>query len=113
MISNMARESKKVDGPYLFIKEHMDRLGISDAQVAEKLGITANAVWKRRTDQSRLTPAKIRDFADALDIHPSALNFPPDVESLDALVAGVSGEKRSEISDIVRRLAGVRISPKG
>lgn len=108
IIADMAKSAKassKPDGPHLFIKEHMDARGLSDEVVAATLGITPNALWKRYTDQARLTPHKINALAEAIGVHRSELNFPPGTESLDALATTVSPNRRKQIADIVKRLA--------
>ncbi len=100
-----AKASNKPEGPYLYIKEHMVARGLSDEDIAERIGVLPNAVWKRYTAQSRLTPFKIKQLADAIGIHPSELNYPPDVPSLDALADKVSPRRRAEMADIIKRLA--------
>lgn len=91
---------------HYYIKEHMERLGVSDEAMAGRLGIGREAVWKRYTEQGRLDPGKVLAFADALDMHPSELLYPPGVPSLDAIIDGSTEEQRSMAADIVRRMIG-------
>lgn len=90
---------------YIYIKEWMDHLGISDAEMAERLGIDRSAVWKRYREQNRLDRDKIKEFADAMGLHPLQLNYPPGIESLDALTDGIDEGRRREIVEIVKTLA--------
>lgn len=91
---------------HYYIKEHMDRLGVSDEAMAGRIGVTRETVWKRYTDQRRLDPFKVLEFADALDMHPSELLFPPGTPSLDAIANGASPDQREMVADIVRRMMG-------
>lgn len=90
---------------HYYIKEWMNHLGISDEKMAGLMGVSRTTVWKRYTEQHRLTPQKVAQIADALDRHPNELLFPPEVPSLDALAEGVSPEVRAGmVSDIIRRM---------
>jgi hypothetical protein len=91
---------------HYYIKEHMDRLGVSDEAMAGRLNISRETVWKRYTEQQRLDPGKIAAFADALDMHPSELLYPPGTQSLDALVEGADPAQREMVVDIVKRMMG-------
>lgn len=84
----------------------MDRLGVSDEAMAGRLDVSRETVWKRYTDQRRLDPFKIQEFADALDMHPSELLFPPGTPSLDAIANGATPDQRAMAADIVRRMMG-------
>lgn len=84
----------------------MERLGVSDEAMAGRLGIGREAVWKRYTEQGRLDPAKIAAFADALDMHPSELLYPPGVPSLDAIAEKATPEQRDMAADVLRRMLG-------
>lgn len=91
---------------HYYIKEHMERLGVSDDVLAGRLGIGRETVWKRYKDQRRLDPEKIVQIADALEMHPSELLYPPGVPSLDAIASGASPEQRDMAADILRRMLG-------
>lgn len=91
---------------HYYIKEHMDRLGVSDEAMAGRLGIGRETVWKRYTEQQRLDPGKVAAFADALDMHPSELLYPPGTPSLDAIAATATPAERDMAADILRRMLG-------
>lgn len=101
-----AMVTKQRSGPRLhyYIKEHMERLGVSDEDLANLLGIGRETVWKRYTDQRRLNPEKIAQMAEALKMHTSELLFPPDVPSLDAIAKDASDEQRAMAADILKRM---------
>lgn len=89
---------------HYYIKEHMDRLGVSDEVMAGRIGVSRETVWKRYTEQRRLDPGKIQEFADALEMHPSELLYPPGTPSLDAIIEGADSAQRNMAADIVRRM---------
>lgn len=89
---------------HYYIKEHMDRLGVSDEVMAGRIGVSRETVWKRYTEQRRLDPGKIQEFADALEMHPSELLYPPGTPSLDAIMEGADSDQRNMAADIVRRM---------
>lgn len=89
---------------HYYIKEWMVHLGVSDEELANRMGTSRTTVWKRYTEQHRLTPAKVAQIAEALDRHPNELLFPPEVPSLDALAEGATPEQRAAmVTDIMRR----------
>jgi len=96
--------TKKGPRLHYYIKEHMERLGVSDEALGKKLGIGREAVWKRYSDQRRLDPWKVAQIADALGMHPSELLYPPGVPSLDAIAKDASPEQRNMAADILRRM---------
>ena len=91
---------------HYYIKEHMERLGVSDDVLAGRLGIGRETVWKRYKDQRRLDPEKVAQIADALEMHPSELLFTPGVPSLDAIAKDASAEQREMAADILKRMLG-------
>lgn len=93
---------------HYYIKEWIDHLGLSDQDVANRMGVSRTTVWKRYSEQHRLTPQKVAQIADALDRHPNELLLPPEVPSLDALADGASPEQRAAmVTDVLRRLRKV------
>jgi transcriptional regulator with XRE-family HTH domain len=102
----MATRIRKGARLHYYIKEWIEHLGLTDDQVAARMGLASrSSVWKLYTEQHRLTPEKVARVADALDRHPNELLFPPNVPSLDALAEGASPEQRAAIvTDIARRL---------
>lgn len=94
---------------HYYIKEWMEHLGISDEKLAARMGVSRTTVWKRYSQQHRLTPQKVAQIADALERHPNELLFPPEVPSLDALAEGASKEERAAmVIDISRRMRAAR-----
>jgi plasmid maintenance system antidote protein VapI len=105
IISNMATKHIAPRG-YIYVKEWMNHLDVSDIEMARRLGINRSAVWKQYSEQKRLDTDKIARIAAALDLHPFQLNYPPGVESLDALADDVEEKRRREIVEIVKTLTG-------
>lgn len=105
IVSGMATIRKGTRLHY-YIKEWIEHLGLTDDQVASRMGLSSrSSVWKLYTEQHRLTPGKVAQIADALDRDPKELLFPPDVPSLDAMAEGVSKELRAAmVTDIARRM---------
>lgn len=103
MATDRIRKGARV---HLYIKEWVTHLGLSDEDVASRLGIGRTSFWKQYTDQNRLNPAKVAQIAEALDIHHSQLNYPPGTESLDAIVEAAEPEVRQMAADIVKRMVG-------
>lgn len=90
---------------HYYIKEWMVHLGISDEKLAGLMEVSRTTVWKRYTEQHRLTPQKVAQIANALNRHPNELLFPPEVPSLDAVAEGATPEQRAAmVVDILRRL---------
>ena len=104
MVSGMVTRNQKGAQLHYYIKEHMEERGISDGEMAHRIGVSRETVWKRYSDQRRLDPFKIEEFAKALGMHPSELLFPPGTPSLDAIANGATPDQRAMAADIVRRM---------
>jgi transcriptional regulator with XRE-family HTH domain len=91
---------------HLYIKEHMDALGISDERAANRIGVARETVYRWRTEPTRLNPDKLAQLAEALDIEPQDFYRIPGKPSLDAIVRDAPEEVRETAVDIVRRLVG-------
>jgi transcriptional regulator with XRE-family HTH domain len=91
---------------HYYIKEWINHLGLSDQDVAHRMGLASRtSVWKLYTEQNRLSPERVAQIADALGRHPNELLFPPEVPSLDAIAEGATPEQRAAmVVDIARRL---------
>ena len=76
----------------LFILEWMEHRGISDEQMAGRIGVARETVTRWRTHQHRLNPEKIAALAHALDIEPEELWRPPGGVSLNQLVKDAPDE---------------------
>jgi transcriptional regulator with XRE-family HTH domain len=90
---------------HYYIKEWMVYLDVSDEELANRMGVSRTTVWKRYTEQHRLTPQKVAQIADALDRHPKELQLRPEEPSLDAIAEGSTPEQRAAmVTDIMRRM---------
>lgn len=107
MVSTMVTKIRRGARLHYYIKEHMERLGVSDDVLAGRLGIGRETVWKRYKDQRRLDPEKVAQIADALGMHHSELLFPPGTPSLDAIAKDASAEQREMAADILKRMFGI------
>lgn len=65
------------NGGYLWIKERMDALEMSDKDVADECGVYRETVTRWRTEQHRLNPAKMANIAKALKCSVPDLFVPP------------------------------------
>jgi transcriptional regulator with XRE-family HTH domain len=89
----------------LFLKEHREAKGVSAEQMAGRLGIERESVYRlEREAHTRLTENKKAAYAAALDIEPEDLYWPPGTPSLDGMVANQPDELKAMAADIVRRL---------
>lgn len=62
---------------HLYVEEHMRARGWSDAELATRLAVARETVFRWRTEQHRLNPEKIVAIANALGIQPQDLWSPP------------------------------------
>jgi transcriptional regulator with XRE-family HTH domain len=108
IVSSMATTRiRKGARPHLYIREWMEHLGVSADDMAGRLGVASRStVWKRYKEQHRLDEGKIQQFADALGISRAQLNFPPGVESLDAIAENATLEQRQMAADVLKRMLG-------
>jgi plasmid maintenance system antidote protein VapI len=93
---------------YLFIKEWMRHLEISDDELANRLHVSRGQIWKWCNEQQRLNPQKIGRIARVMGIRPEQLWCPPLQPDLNALISDVPEELQITAQDIVRRLVGHR-----
>lgn len=108
MIAIMATSIGRRRRAHLYVKEWMDHRGLSDEQVANRLGKARETIWRWRKEQHRLNPEKLGALAEALDMDARDFYRPPSQPSLDALVAGETAEVQQMAADIVRRLIARR-----
>lgn len=89
----------------LFLKEHREAQGVSAEQMAGRIGIERESVYRlEREALTRLNAEKQAAYAAALDIEPEDLWRPPGMPSLDGLVARAPDDLKAMAVDIVRRL---------
>lgn len=72
----------------LYLVEHREAKDISAEKLADRIEVTRQTVHRWEREQHRLDPQKIAAYAHALDMEPLQLWRPPDLPSVDALLAG-------------------------
>lgn len=105
MVTKIHRSAPK----RLFLKEHREAKGISAEQMAGRLDITRESLYRLEREPRRVNSEKQAAYAEALQIEPADLWSHPGTPSLDALVSSAPQELRAMAADIVRRL----VSGKG
>lgn len=89
---------------HLYIREWMEHRGLSDEQVANRIGVARETIWRWRTEQHRLNPEKIAQLAAALDIEPEELYRPPSSPNLNAIVKDYPEDLQKKAAEMVRLL---------
>lgn len=100
----MVTKSPTAPSVRLYIAERMEKLGLSDKDVADGMGVDRVTVTRYRNDPNRLTPEKMAQLASVLDCEPDDLWHHPDRPNLNSIVRGASEELQITAADIVRRL---------
>lgn len=91
--------------PRFYIKEHREAQGLTLDQLAGRVGVERNTIWRWENDQRQVTPDKAAALAEALDLgHWSDLTRLPGVRSLDAMLADQPEDLREAVLDIAQRL---------
>jgi transcriptional regulator with XRE-family HTH domain len=90
----------------LFLKEHRQAKGVSAAEMARRMGIERESLYRLEREPRRLNSEKQAEYAIALDIEPADLWRPPGRPSLDALLNETPDDLRRMVFDIVRRMTG-------
>lgn len=91
--------------PRFYIKEHREDQGLTLDQLAGRVGVERNTIWRWENDQRQVTPEKAGALADALGLPDwTDLTRPPGVRSIDAMLADQSDDIREIALDIVARL---------
>lgn len=101
----MVTRIRKPTRAHLYITEWRESRGLSVEQLAGRLDVARETVWRWEIEQHRLNPEKIAGIADALNMEPAELYRPPGRPSLDAMLKGVPDDLYNTAADIVRRLA--------
>ena len=91
--------------PHLYLTAWRELRGLSVEQLAGRLDVARETVWRWETDQDRLNPSKMAAVAHALDIAPEDLWRRPERPSLDAITRDSPDDIHNTAIDIVRRLA--------
>lgn len=92
---------------HLYIQEWFVHRGLSDAKVADRLGLDRTTIWKWRTKPSRMDPGKMEALANILDIEPNDLYRPPEAPkavSLDEIAKDYPDDLKEKAAEIVRLL---------
>lgn len=93
---------RKSTHKHLYIEEWMDRRGLNDESLANRIGVARATVTRWRKQQHRLNPGKIAAIAAALDLEPSALWHPSHRPSLDAMVQNAPDALVNDAAEMVR-----------
>lgn len=92
----------------LFLKQHREARGLSAQQMADRLDLTRESLYRQEREPWRVNSDKQAEWAEALGIEPEALWSPPRgpeaPPSLDELVRDAPDDVKSMAVDIVRRL---------
>lgn len=88
----------------LFLKEHREAKGVSAEQMAGRLGIERESVYRLEREPRRMNAEKQAAYAYALGIEPEELWRPPGRPSLDAIISAAPDDVADMAADIVRRL---------
>ena len=92
--------------PHLYIEEQMERFGLNDQKLGDRMGVSRTTVWRWRTEQHRLNSDKIANIAHHIGLdNAQALYHPPERQSIDAIMAEAAPEDYETVLEIARRLA--------
>lgn len=96
--------------PHLYIKEWMEHRNLSDRQLADRMEVARETIWRWHNEQHRLRPEKIAAIAAALDLQPEDLYRPPERPSLDAMIKDAPKDVQDMVIDIVSRMVNRKAS---
>jgi hypothetical protein len=106
-VSGMVTRIHRSVRPRLFLREHRQAKGISTVYMAGRMGMERESLLRlEREAQTRCTPDKQAQYAEALGIEPAALWRLPGEPSVDSLLADTPEDFRAMIIDTVRRRVG-------
>lgn len=88
----------------LFLREWRESFGLSVEQVANRIDVSRETIWRWENQQHRLNPDKMHQYAVALDIEPEQLWRLPSRPSADAILKDASKEQLSTAIDVVKRI---------
>ena len=102
----VTRIHKNVRGR-LFLREHRKAKGLSAEYMASRMGMERESLLRlEREAQTRCSPEKQSQYAEALGISPTALWRPPGEPSVDTLLEKTTADFRAMIIDTVKRRVG-------
>lgn len=90
--------------PRIFPKEWREHRNLRLEDVALRIGVQRNTIWRWENEPHRLDPGKMAALAEALDIEPEELWRMPPSRSIDAMLKNAPAELRETAIDIVSRL---------
>jgi transcriptional regulator with XRE-family HTH domain len=76
-----AKPAARADGP-LFLSEWMEEQKVSDIELAERLGVAPETVWRWQHFPTRLNPLKQAKVCKVLGIWPGALWLHPSSKAM-------------------------------
>lgn len=103
----MVARIRKGARAHLYITEWRENRGLTLDQLANRIGVAENTVWRWENEQHRLNPEKIAALAHHLDLEPEELWQPPTANprpSLDSLLKNADADTFSTAHDIISRL---------
>jgi len=91
-----ARQPHRRPGGPVFLNEWMVALNVSDDDLAKRMRVRRETVWRWQDAPNRLNPQKIAQIAEALMIEPIDLWRHPDRISLDKAARHIKDSKSLE-----------------
>ncbi len=88
----------------LHLREWREYRQLSVEQLASRIGVTRQTVFRWEKDQRKLTPDKIVNISKALEIERWQLWNPPSLPSVDAELMNAIRDERQMIVDIAKRI---------
>lgn len=90
---------------HLYLTQWRESRNLTVEQVAGRVDVSRETVWRWETEQHRLNPEKIAALADALGCNPEDFWRLPARPSIDAVVKNVDQRTFDSVMDVARRLA--------
>ncbi len=90
---------------YLYIAERQSAAGLSDAQLAQRVGVTRQTIFRWKKEHWRVTSDNIEKLASVFGCEPRDLFRPPAFESVDAIIENLSDDLRARVVEIAKVLA--------
>jgi len=90
---------------HLYIEEWMEKRGLNDAGLGNRMGVSATTVWRWRNEQHRLDPGKIANIANALDLDDPRDLFSPPARPVIPHLDQLADDDYKAVRDMAERLA--------
>lgn len=88
----------------VYFRERREKLGLTQSQVAERMGTVTSKVSKLETGDQKWNDRWLAAAAYAFDIEVEDLFRDPDAPTQDELLAGLSPEDRLRVINLAERL---------